>query len=517
MLDNDELMHQQMKLILKRDEATKNLRAVYCFTAQDALRTLAEKPVQVLILDKNLGDDIDGDDPETNGINFIGRFLQLQPHLQIIVVTVSTDHQDTVRAIKLGAFGYYVKGTSDDLLREQIKAAIRHEKLVVESSLADLGQPPSSKGVKSETPELAGISLPIRQLRQQAPLFAQSNYPLLILGETGTGKSTYAKIINELRRDYLDQSARPFIEKNMGAISPSLVESELFGHEAGAFTGAMKMRPGIFEMGNGGTIFLDEIGEASLELQVKLLKVIEEGAFTRVGGNTILRSNFKLICATNRDLETMVRSGEFREDLYMRISSFVVRMPSLSERAEDIPELIRSRVPSVAREAGVFVSYEDLPQDFIHEVMANPPEGNVRGINHLLGRLFTLSPRDRDRKPDLNSWRSIPQIFTTLKQASPMGFGDGVLNLKQLLKSELDVVGPGFPGIFPLLEILSDQIIISAKKKYPKGRDLAQALKMSESGLSTRLKTAKARQENRRILGRKLKGDSRTQNQEFIQ
>ncbi|MGK5086891.1 sigma-54 dependent transcriptional regulator [Bdellovibrionota bacterium FG-2] len=509
MLDDDEFMHEQMKLILKEDEDTKNLRALYCSNAQEALRILSETPIQIMILDKNLSDSVENPDPESNGINFIGKFLQLQPRLQILVVTGSTDHQDTVRAIKLGAFGYYVKGTSDDLLREQIKAAIHHSKLVKERSLAELGQASSTKASKPETPELAGISLPIRQLRQQAPLFAQSNYPLLILGETGTGKSTYAKIVNELRRAYLNQSERPFIEKNMGAMAPNLVESELFGHDAGAYTGAMKARSGIFELGNGGTIFLDEIGEASLDLQVKLLKVIEEGTFTRVGGNTIITSNFKLICATNRDLETMVQEGEFREDLFMRISSFVVRMPSLSEREVDIPELIRSRVPAMAREAGAIVAFEDLPQNFIQAVIDNPPDGNVRGINHLLGRLFALSPRDRDRKPDFSNWQSIPQIFTGRKNAPSRGDTDNVITLKQLLKAELDVVGPGFTGLGPLLEILSDKIIENGSKKYPKGKDLAQVLKISQGGLSMRLKTAHIRQESKSVLGRKQKAQEK--------
>ncbi|MGK5088259.1 hypothetical protein WDW86_11935 [Bdellovibrionota bacterium FG-2] len=207
-----------------------------------------------------------------------------------------------------------------------------------------------------------------------------------------------------------------------------------------------------------------------------------------------------------------VKNGEFREDLYMRISTFVAKMPSLAERKEDIPELIRSRIPAVAREAGVIVGYEDLPQDFIQEVMDNPPEGNVRGINHLLSRMFALSPRDRDRKPDFSNWRMISYLFTGIRKTSATDHVEGVITANQLMKSEFDIEGPGFPGFTALIEMFGDKIMESAKAKYPKNRDVAAALKMSESGISSRLKTALTRQENRRLLKRKIPVEKKPKN-----
>ena len=193
----------------------------------------------------------------------------------------------------------------------------------------------------------------------------------------------------------------------MGAIPEALAESELFGHEEGAFTGAKKRRFGALERAKGGTLFLDEIAEAPLTLQVKLLTALDEKKFFRVGGEQEVKSEFRLICATNRDLEKLVREGKFREELYRRIAILEIKVPSVRERKEDMTEIIRAVLPRCCRDARVDVRLEDIPADFIAKLSENPPVGNIGGIEQQLIRLLAHAPRDRKDRPLLKQWRGI--------------------------------------------------------------------------------------------------------------
>ena len=206
----------------------------------------------------------------------------------------------------------------------------------------------SSKTSGSKLTGILGKSRAIRAVTDRIEQVAQSNAPVLIRGETGTGKELFARAIHELSR----RKGKPFIKVNCAALPESVIESELFGHEKGAFTGAVATRKGRFELAHGGTIFLDEIGEISPSFQAKLLRVLQEGEFERVGGQQTLKINFRLVCATNRNLEELVSEGKFRADLYYRINVVPLMLPPLRERPGDIPELAMHFLSQYAEENG---------------------------------------------------------------------------------------------------------------------------------------------------------------------
>ena len=232
---------------------------------------------------------------------------------------------------------------------------------------------------------IVGASLALQRVLQLVRTVAPTDAVVLILGETGTGKELIANLIHTLssRRD------RPFVKFNCAAIPAGLLESELFGHERGAFTGAIARRIGRFERAHGGTLLLDEVGDLPLELQPKLLRVLEEQQFERVGSAHTIRSDVRIIAATNRALEALVETGEFRADLYYRLNVFPIDLPALRERPEDIPLLVRHFVAQHARSLGRRI--ESIPPDVMERLVRHPWPGNVRELQHAIHRAVILS------------------------------------------------------------------------------------------------------------------------------
>jgi len=293
-VDDEATVRKSLEAICRDIEPAGSVRTLSCATVDEALKILSETAVDVVLLDKNIG--VEGAASYKNGIDAIPDFLRLQCHLQILMVTGSSDIADVVRAITLGAFNYVVKGSPEDLLIAQVKQAATVAHLTLSRIRAERAPKRPSLNV------LAGSSQAMRQLKNQLEMVSETNRPVLLLGDSGTGKTTAAKLVHEFRQAYLKQSDRPFIALNMASISSTMAEGELFGNEAGAYTDAKTARPGYIELANHGTLFLDEIGEASLELQAKLLKVLDDGKFFRLGGKKEIQSRFKLVCATNRNL-----------------------------------------------------------------------------------------------------------------------------------------------------------------------------------------------------------------------
>jgi transcriptional regulator with GAF, ATPase, and Fis domain len=269
----------------------------------------------------------------------------------------------------------------------------------------------------------------------------------------------------------------------MGAISAELAERELFGNERGAYTDAKDARPGLFELANGGTLFLDEIGEAPLELQVKLLKVIEDGKFMRLGGNQVRQTSIKLICATNRDLESRVAANEFREDLFFRISTFPITIPALAERREDIPDIIASILPKCCADNNVYVTFDDLPKEFVDHLMNTPLRGNVREIEQNLSRLLVYAPKDRRGRPDFRRWNDIPGL--TGKRSTKSGPHKSTLTMNDFLSLPFNVVGDEFPGLDAFVELVTDKVLVDAMSRHKTLKELSKALDVSISKLST--------------------------------
>ena len=471
-VDDDVSSRLRLEMICVEIRCKQSLNIMLAASIEDALNILKIKSVNVMLLDKNLGADESNQDH--NGIESIARFLVLQPQVQIIVVTGSKDTQDVARALSLGAFWYLPKDTDETIMALQIRKALQVSDLAIgniqtQTSLHSTGDI-----------ALAGRSPSMKRLKAQLIAVAETNRPILLLGESGSGKTTAAKFIHQYRKDSLKQPNRPIFSVNMGAITPSLAERELFGNEAGAFTGASSIQPGIFELANNGTLFLDEIGEAPPELQVKLLKVLDDGEFVRLGGKTVQKTAFKLVCATNRNLESMVSRGEFREDLYMRISTFVVNLPALADRREDIPEIIQVLLPKCCLENNVRIEFGDLPNDFVEYLTKNPPRGNIRGLEHQISRLLVYSPKDKRGRPIVNGWRDIPGLIFK-KTAPPLSRTP--ITLKELESRPFELLSPDFPGFYPFINKISERLFEEAMTKHRKMSDAASILKISPAKL----------------------------------
>ncbi|MGE4233066.1 MAG: sigma-54-dependent transcriptional regulator [Bacteriovoracia bacterium] len=473
-VDDDELARTTVRSACSDALKERSFRLLECSSITEAVRVLSENQIHVILLDKNLGPD--EFDPNQNGIESIERFLAMQPHLQILMVTGSGDTQDIVLAMRNGAFGYVTKDSPAELLIEQIKNAVRYATLSQKSIRLNL------TARSNERRDLVGESTAIRMLRRQVEALSKSETPVLLVGETGSGKTTVAELMHDLRQTYLKQDDRPFVQINMGAIPDELAERELFGTERGAYTGAVEAKPGKIELANGGTLFLDEIGNASLSLQAKLLTVLDKGTFSRLGGTQEKRSGFRLVCATNENLEQLMKEGRFREDLFMRISTMTIRVPSLSERSEDIPEIVRSVLPKCCYIAKTRIEFEELPADFIEYLKTAQIRGNIRGIEQQIIALLSLAPRDSRNRLLLKSWKAIPG-FQPVRRA-PKRLPGGI-SMEEILNRDFDIVGDtSFKSLHEFEHLVRQKLVLDSFRKCHGVRAQAHALSVSPSMIS---------------------------------
>lgn len=295
----------------------------------------------------------------------------------IAVITAFGSAENAVAALKAGAFDYLTKPVDLEQLRLLVRSALREEPQIV-------AQRPAVAGTDGAVSRLLGETPAMRQLRAMIERVARSMAPVAILGESGSGKELVARAIHaaSARRD------RPLIKLNCAALPRELVESELFGHEKGAFTGAIAQRRGRFELADGGTLFLDEIGELPLESQAKLLRVLQDGEFERVGGTRSLRADVRVLAATNRDLHAEVGAGRFRADLYYRLNVFPIALPPLRERRDDIPRLLAHFAARTARRLGRAI--DGIAPAFVERATAYAWPGNVRELQNVVERALIL-------------------------------------------------------------------------------------------------------------------------------
>jgi DNA-binding NtrC family response regulator len=309
--------------------------------------------------------------PELDGLGLQRRLNESGADVPIIFVTGRADVPTTVRAMKAGALEVLVKPFDPDPFLDAIRLAIqarRHDPATV----------------RARFPGIVGESPPLLRMLRETEIVAATESTVLLCGETGTGKELVARAIHELS----PRRGGPFIRVNCAALPSGLLESELLGHEKGAFTGAISQRIGRFELAHKGTIFLDEIGELPLSLQPKLLRVLQEGEFERVGGTKTLTSSFRVIAATHRELPKMVADGSFREDLYYRLSVFPIRLPALRERREDVPLLVRHFSQELSRRSGKPVRHVQTPA--LEELLRHDWPGNIRELQNVVERAFIL-------------------------------------------------------------------------------------------------------------------------------
>ncbi|WHZ20131.1 MAG: nitrogen regulation protein NR(I) [Rhodanobacteraceae bacterium] len=345
--------------------------------AESAQRALRGAAPQLLVCDVRL--------PGTDGLALLREAKATHPRLPVIVMSAFTDVATTAAAYREGAADYLAKPFDLD----QALAAVRR-------ALAETESPPPAPPDEASRHALLGESAPMREVFRLIGRVAASDLNVLVTGETGTGKELVARALHEESA----RRARPFVALNTAAIPAELLESELFGHEAGAFTGAQRRTTGRFEQAEGGTLFLDEIGDMPLALQTRLLRVLAGGEFYRVGGRELIRSNVRVIAATHQDLEEKVARGEFRADLLHRLDVVRIHLPALRERRSDIPLLAKRFLAVAARE--LKLPEKHFTQTALHALAKMDFPGNVRQLENLCRRLAVIAAGTSIRREDLD-------------------------------------------------------------------------------------------------------------------
>ena len=362
-VDDDRSIRWVMEKALSREGIAFNSFA----TAQEALDALSGGAPEVLVSDIRM--------PGLSGLELLNAVKQRHPAVPVIVMTAYSDLDSAVAAFQGGAYEYLPKPFDVDQAVELIRRALEESRREAQAA-----EP------LKQAPEILGHAPAMQEVFRAIGRLSQSSATVLITGESGTGKELVARALHR----HSARAERPFVAINTAAMPKDLLESELFGHERGSFTGAQQQRRGRFEQAEGGTLFLDEIGDMPAELQTRLLRVLSDGTFYRVGGHQQIKVNVRVIAATHQNLDQRVREGTFREDLYHRLNVIRLRLPNLRERSEDIPLLARHFLVSSARQLGV------EPKRISDEALAHLSRlafpGNVRQLENLCHWLTVMAP-----------------------------------------------------------------------------------------------------------------------------
>jgi two-component system nitrogen regulation response regulator NtrX len=339
---------------------------------QDALALLADESPDLVFLDIWM--------PGLDGLDTLARITRLRPESAVVMISGHGTIETAVKATRLGAYDFIEKPLSLEKTLLIVTRALEHARLARENA--------ALRARLAERAEIIGESLAMRHLREQIAMAAPTNGRVLVCGENGSGKELVARAIHALsaRRE------QPFVEVNCAAIPEELIESELFGHERGAFTGALARRRGRFELADRGTLFLDEIGDMSLKTQAKVLRALEEQAFERVGGRETIKVDVRVIAASNQDLTTLIAGARFREDLYYRLNVIPIDVPPLRARREDVPLLVDHFIQVFCAENGKRL--KTVSPEALAYFLAYEWPGNVRELRNMVERLVIMAPRD---------------------------------------------------------------------------------------------------------------------------
>jgi DNA-binding NtrC family response regulator len=424
---------------------------------EQGLSVLREHHIDLVITDLKM--------PKVDGMTLLREALREAPDLPIVMITAHGTVDTAVEALKLGAFDYLTKPFDKDEVRSVVAKALRTRQLANEEATTESKDVPGARfGIVGQSTELGELYAVLERV-------ADSPTTVLITGESGTGKELVARALH----DHSSRRAKPFIKVNCAAIPKELIESELFGYERGAFTGAVGSKPGRFELANGGTLFLDEIGEIPVEMQVKLLRALQESEFERVGGIKTTRVDVRLVAATNRDLKKLIAANAFREDLFYRLNVVSIRLPALRERSSDIPllvehflrkfnERLKKHVTGVEPEASALLG-------------AYTWAGNIRELENVMERAVLFCDAQKLRVEDLPvELRGTPPSF-----AAPDG------------ASGTDVPLPSEGGLKEHVKVAMTRLerdIVSRALKQTNGNvtHAARLLKISRKGLQLKMK-----------------------------
>lgn len=314
--------------------------------------------------------------PDENGLDLVPKIRRLRPNLRVVVMSAQNTLLTAVKATERGAFEYLPKPFDLAELVSIVKRGLDTR------SQSSLSAETESDDMEEALP-LIGRSQAMQEIYRTLARLMPTDLTVMITGESGTGKELVARALH----DYGKRKAKPFVAVNVAAIPRELIESELFGHEKGSFTGAVSRNVGRFEQANGGTLFLDEIGDMPMEAQTRLLRVLQEGEYTSVGGRTPIQADTRVIAATHHDLKRLIRRGLFREDLFFRLNVVPIRLPALRDRVEDIPELVRH---FLARAANNGLPWKIIEPEAVELFKDHPWPGNVRELENLVQRLAAL-------------------------------------------------------------------------------------------------------------------------------
>lgn len=408
------------KILIVDDEASirRTLRDILeyekyqveeCKDGMECLVKLKKEKFDVVIMDIKM--------PKMDGIEALERIQMIAGDTPVIMISGHANIDSAVDAVKKGAFDFISKPPDLNRMLITIRNAMDKSSLVTEKKVLQ------RRMAKSKTQEIIGESEPIQVIKQTIDRVAPTEARVLITGRNGTGKELVARWIHEKS----NRSENPIIEVNCAAIPSELIESELFGHEKGAFTSAVKQRIGKFEQANGGTLFLDEIGDMSLSAQAKVLRALQENRITRVGGEKSIGVNVRVIAATNKDLRKEIRAGKFREDLYHRLAVIIIQVPTLNERKEDIPLLVDHFNGHICQEYGI--GKKKFHKDALKTLQEVDWSGNIRELRNVVERLIILSSETVAKADVLNyvvpSSRSkgnlpFPNIFEKFENADEL-------------------------------------------------------------------------------------------------
>ena len=425
--------------------------------ADSVLAHLSRQQPDVIISDIRM--------PGASGLDLLARIRELYPRLPVIIMTAHSDLDSAVASYQGGAFEYLPKPFDIDEAVSLVKRAYQHAQ-EQQSLAAPVEQP--------RTPEIIGEAPAMQEVFRAIGRLSHSNITVLINGESGTGKELVAHALHR----HSPRAASPFIALNMAAIPKALMESELFGHEKGAFTGAANLRRGRFEQADGGTLFLDEIGDMPADTQTRLLRVLADGEFYRVGGHTPVKVDVRIIAATHQNLETLVQDGKFREDLFHRLNVIRIHIPRLADRREDIPTLARHFLARAALELAVEPKLlKSETEDYLQHL---PWPGNVRQLENTCRWITVMASGREVHVDDLP-----PELLSQPQDSAP------VSNWEQALRQWADsALARGQSSLLDSAVPAFERIMIETALKHTAGRrrDAALLLGWGRNTLTRKVK-----------------------------
>lgn len=415
-VDDEQTTLDAMSEALKR----VGYQVVVATSGFEALALAQSNKLDIVLVDLKL--------PDLSGMEVLRRIKGANPQIEVIMITGYGTIEGAVEAMQTGAADFLAKPIDLEVLREKVKKNL--EKQALKTQNINLQERVNEKfGFGNIISVSKGMNEVLRLVRQVAPL----DTSVLILGESGTGKELIAHAIhnNSLRKD------KPFIPVNCAALPKDLLESELFGHERGAFTGASTLRQGRFELADGGSLFLDEVGEMSLETQVKLLRVLEEKQFIRVGGSRMISVDVRIIAATNKELQEKVKSGNFRADLYYRLKVFTINIPPLRERKDDIPPLVNAFIKQFSKEMNKNVT--QISREAVDLLTKYDWPGNIRELKNCIESAMVVCNSNFIQASDLpENARQAESARTSLNLYAGMTMEEAE---RELIKKTLEETG----------------------------------------------------------------------------